>query len=225
MDLEYISSLSDKITSVLRAHPEIPDHRIKHPWLIGALGSIPANIFLVAENPSLRQVEAATDPLTGGPATIESQWWHTEGDKLFRSALVESGLKLGTISSANDWEIYVTNVIKQPDYAEKWKMKTRPRLRAAAEIWAPVLAFELTQVNPRIVVAMGDKPHLLLSHLIKKGLIPHCEILKIHHYSYIGQRPDAKRPLGKMHPTRVKEYKLQVKHVAEFARTKHCDEC
>jgi hypothetical protein len=217
LDLEYANSLSGEITSVLLAHPDIPDHRIKYPWLIGALGSIRSRVVFAAENPSLSQVQAATDPLTDGPATIESQWWQSRGDKLFRQALVESGLKSGSIASAGDWNCYVTNVIKQPDYAEKWKKTSTQSLRRHAEIWAPVLLFELLTVKPALVVALGNKAHSLLQHLMKTKLIPHYPVHKIPHYSYIALRADAIRKLGPMNPFRVQEYKQQIRHVAELA--------
>lgn len=208
--------MSSEITSVLLAHPEIPDHRVKYPWLVGALGSTRANVLFVAENPSLSQVEAATDPLTGGPATIESQWWQSRGDKLFREALVESGLKLGSIASADNWNCYITNVIKQPDYAEKWKKLTSKDLCRHAEIWGSVLRLELSIVNPKLVVALGNKAHLALQHLMRSELIPRYPIHKIPHYSYIALRADAKRKLGPMNPIRVKEYREQVLRVTEL---------
>jgi hypothetical protein len=214
MDTKYRASLSDKITAVFRNNPEIPDHRKDHPWWIGALGSIQADVVFVGENPSLSQLEAATDPVTGGPPTIETQWWQSRGDKLLREALIGAGFKGGTLESKGGWRCYITNVIKQADYAEKWKKKGVIPLREAAELWSPVLSFELTKVNPRVIVAMGNKPHKLLLHLMKKGLIPRHQLCKVHHYSYVALRADAKRKLGPMNPIRVSEYKEQILAVA-----------
>lgn len=214
MDTKYVALLSDKITTVLRNNPDIPDLRLYHPWWIGALGSIQANIVFVAENPSLSQLEVATDPVTGGPPTIESQWWQSSGDRLLREALVEAGLKAGTLESKGDWRCYITNVIKQADYAEKWKKNSVVHLRESAELWSPVLDFELSRINPKLIVAMGNKPLSLLKHLMRNGLIPRYEVCKVHHYSYVAFRPDAKRKLGPMHPIRVKEYKEQISAVA-----------
>ena len=217
MDAHYARSLSEQITSVLAVQPELSDHRKDHPWLIGALGSDVAHIVFVGENPSLTQVERATDPHSGGPPTIESQWWQTDGDKLFRESLIECGFKSGSIASTGDWNCYITNVIKQPDYAEKWKKKSISKRCQFAEKWAPVLRFELSKMHPKLVVAMGDKAYLFLQHLIRNGLIPRYPVHKVWHYSYVGQRADAKRRLGPMNPVRVQEYKDQIRNVAELA--------
>ncbi len=217
MDADYVFSLSERITSVLAKQPDVSDHRQDHPWLIGALGSIDANVVFIAENPSLTQVERATDPLTGGPPTIESQWWQSKGDKLFRESLVEAGFKSGSIASPGDWKCYVTNVIKQPDYAEKWKKKSKRDLLEVAELWAPVLEFELSTINPKLIAAMGNKAYAVLQHLTEKGLIPRLLIHKIPHYSYIAMRADAQRKLGPMNLIRVQEYKDQIKSLTELA--------
>ena len=219
MDIEYISLLSEKVTSVLDAQSGISDHRTEFPWLIGALGSIDTSVFFVGENPSLTQVERATDPLTGGPPTIESQWWQSKGDKLFRDSLIEAGFKSGTFTSAGDWNCYITNVVKQPDYAEKWKKKSIQKRRRIAEAWSSVLNFELSSVDPKLVVTMGDNAHSLLQHLVKTDLIPTYPVHKVQHYSYIAMRADAKRKLGPMNPTRVQEYKDQIMYVAELAES------
>ena len=217
MDAHYARSLSEQITSVLAIQPELSDHRKDHPWLIGALGSAVTEIVFVGENPSLTQVERATDPHSGGPPTIESQWWQTDGDKLFRESLIECGFKSGSIASAGDWNCYITNVIKQPDYAEKWKKKSISKRYQIAEKWAPVLRFELSKIHPKLVVAMGNNAYLFLQRLMRNGLIPRYPVRKVWHYSYVGQRADAKRRLGPMNPVRVQEYKDQFKYVAELA--------
>ncbi len=129
---------------------------------------------------------------------------------------MESPINPGRFS-AGDWNCYITNVIKQPDYAEKWKKTSAQDLRRVAEIWAPVLRFELSTINPNLVVAMGNKAYSLLRYLTMTELIPHFRIHKVSHYSYVALRADAKRRLGPMNPIRVREYKEQIKHVAKLA--------
>ncbi len=209
MNGDYWIGLDRETSRVFKAHPDLKDHRHEYPWAKGAHGDPTAGIWFVAENPSLTQVERVSDP-NGGPPTIEAQWWSSRGDKLFREMLVKYGFKEGTIESPGRWKCYITNVIKEADYTKEWREKPQTARNRAAEIWAGLLAWELDNSKPKLVVIMGQQTATLLDHLIsiKKIVLPQTE--KITHYAYIGQR--AQGHLGPMHPQRTEAYEK------EFAR-------
>ena len=119
MNTEFSEGLTSQIDDVFRLNRKLIDHRNAHPWLLGALGDPDSGIWFVAENPSLRQVERARNP-DGGVPTPEAQWFASKGDTLLRETLVLHGFKTGTVESLGGWKCYVTNVIKQADYAKDW---------------------------------------------------------------------------------------------------------
>jgi len=209
MNDEYWAGLAKETDHVFKAHPGLFDHREQYPWLVGALGNPKSGIIFVAENPSLAQVEIVRNP-DGGHPTIEAQWWSSRGDKLFREMLVKYGFKAGSIDSAGGWECYITNVIKEADYTKDWREKSQELRNHAAEIWARVLAYEVNNVKPRLVVIMGKQTETLIRHLAFIGKIRLPRVKQITHYAYIGQR--AQGHLGPMHPQRVLAYDQ------EFAR-------
>ncbi len=203
MKEEYRQELIKKIGNVFQSHPTLFDHQKEFPWLTGALGDPESRIWFVAENPSLTQVERVLNP-DGNAPTEEAQWWASRGDKLFREMLVTHGFKSGAIDSPGGWHCYITNVIKEADYSSRWHEKSQEMRNKAAEIWAPVLAWELATSKPRLVVILGGAADLLLKQLVANRKIQLPEVMRIKHYSYIGQRAQGK--LGPMHPERVKDY-------------------
>ena len=126
MDEQYWTGLAKQTDLVFQAHPSLYDHRQDHLWLTGALGEPHKGIWFIAENPSLTQIERVQNP-DGGVPTPEAQWWASRGDKLFREMLVGHGFKQGTIDSPGGWNCYITNVVKETDYARRWREKTRKR--------------------------------------------------------------------------------------------------
>ncbi|WP_298218896.1 uracil-DNA glycosylase family protein [Halothiobacillus sp.] len=205
-------ALAQQVDAVFAHHPELSgaDHRQRFPWLTGALGNPQTPIWFLAENPSLSKVEQATDPIEDAP-TIQAQWWAGKGDKLFRELLVKYGFKNGTIDSHDGWNCYITNVIKEADYAERWRGSPSERLRQAALTWAPVLQWQLEVGKPRLIVALGKTVEGIVNQLKRSGMrFP--EIKRIHHYSYIAHRANGER--GPMHPDRVREYDEQFADIA-----------
>jgi hypothetical protein len=203
MQEEYRQVLIKKIGRVFQSHPTLFDHQKEFPWLTGALGDPDSGIWFIAENPSLTQVERVSNP-DGGPPTEEAQWWASRGDKLFREMLVTHGFKSGTIDSPGGWHCYITNVVKEADYSSHWHEKTQELRDQSAEIWEPVLSWELETCQPLLVVILGGSADQLLQHLSSVGKIQMPKIVKIKHYSYIGQRAQGK--LGPMHPERIRQY-------------------
>ena len=199
----YWEGLASQIDQVFKTHSSLFDHREEYPWLTGALGNPNSDIWFIAENPSLTQIERVQNP-DGGSPTPEAQWWSSQGDKLFREMLVNHGFKKGTIDSPGGWKCYITNVVKETDYSKRWHEKTQEVRNTAAEIWSGVLAWELANTKPKFVVIFGGSTETLLNHLESIGKIKLPKSEKIKHYAYIGQRAEGK--LGPMHPDRIKRY-------------------
>jgi hypothetical protein len=185
---------------VFAAHPELRDHRADFGWLTGCLGDPCADVWLIAENPSLTQVRKAQ------AATVESQWSVSPGDLILRDALVSAGLKEGGPLEPGGWKCWITDVIKSADIVVEWRATPLERQRTIAEAWAPVLRYELEQGRPKQIIVLGGKADGLLKHLEKKRLLPPLPPrTRIHHYSYIGSRPDG-AGRGPGHPERVAEW-------------------
>ncbi|MGD0795034.1 MAG: uracil-DNA glycosylase family protein [Dehalococcoidales bacterium] len=214
---KYSLELNKRIEGIFLNHPEWKDTHNKNPWLTGFLGNPFSNIWFVGENPSLRPVETATKnhPIINS----DNQWNISRGDKLFRQALLKSELITGSLETPKEWHCYVTDIIKDADYANKWRKKPWCERCLIADIWEPVLKWELQTSEPKIIVAMGNQVMRLLTYLQKhKGLnLNHIEF--VHHYSYIAFWPDTKRKLGPMNEQRIGEYYLEIERVAKIARS------
>ena len=202
MKFLWSTHLQECITEVYRSHPDLYDHRKSFPWLTGSLGDPNSRIWFVGENPSLGQVERFSDQ-HGGHITEEAQWSGSRGDKLFRSMLVKHGFKQAPAESHGGWSCYITNAIKEADYAQRWRGSPMERRRNAALVWAPVLKWELENSRPIMVVALGKTVRQTLTYLEKYGLV-FPNIITVQHYSYVALRPRGKQ--GPMHPERAKEY-------------------
>ena len=204
---QYYYELENQTSSVFRAHPELRDHRESFPWLTGDLGDPFSGIWFLAENPSLKMLERATNP-GGGPLTKEAQWYASRGAKLFREKLVKYGFKKGCVDTLGGWNCYISNVIKEADYSKDWRAKTQDLLRQAVDVWMPVLQWEIANSKPKLVVAVGRQAEKYVKYLRRdKGVrFPRVEFMQ--HYAYIGQRAEGK--LGPMHPIRVQKYDDQM---------------
>lgn len=192
-----------QIDQIFRSNPGLSDHRARFPWLTNRLGDPFSGIWFIAENPSLGQVERVRNP-DGGPPTVEAQWFASAGDRLFRDALVSSRFKTTRWNELGGWNCYITNLIKEADYAEKWKSKGKENRVIAATLWAPVLNWEIQTAKPKLLVLMGGVVRDLVSELTGRGLLQLPAVAAIDHYSYIAHRPKGR--LGPMHPARVADY-------------------
>jgi hypothetical protein len=210
---DYNRNLKKRIARVFAEHPERRDERKEYPWIAGFLGNPFRGIWFVGENPSLRTVEKAAKHIT--VFTEENQWNVSKGDRLFRQALVKCGLKLGSVDSPGGWNCYITDIVKEIDYANSWHKQSWQNRCHVAETWLPVLRWEMDISRPKMVVAMGKQVQRLLDYLHIKGLaLPHVEIVP--HYSYIAFRQDAKRRLGPMDKQRVTEYLAEISRVTNL---------
>ena len=213
----FEQELSIQIDEVFANYPELWDHRHSHPWLTGSLGDPYSGIWFLAESPSRSKIEATTERALqrGREFTPNMQWGETKGSQIFRKALVKAGLKKSEWNSPDGWHCYVTNVIKEAVRVKEWKKKSKTE---AAEIWSPVLRWQLEKSAPKMVVVMGGQVEKLVLHLKRKGMICLPPLRRIHHYSYIASRAEGK--LGPMHPDRIRRYEDSVSDIRrEFEET------
>lgn len=208
---DYTAQLSSAIDAVYRDNPEIPDHRAQHPWLTGWLGSPDAAVWFVAENPSATQV----DRIHSNAATVESQWAASRGDRLLREALVDAGLKRGSLFEPGGWNCYLTDVMKSEVTVKDWSAKPAETKQRLAELWAPVLALELALGSPKLLVVLGGNAHTALRRLTASRLVPElAPMVKVHHYSYVMMRPDRATGMGPGDPQRQRAWIRQIGELA-----------
>jgi uracil-DNA glycosylase len=110
------------------------------------------------------------------------------------------------------WRCYITNVIKEADYAGRWRGSPAERRRRAAALWAPVFEWELEAARPRLVVALGKTVRGILTRL--GDALPFPRIKTLQHYAYVAHRPRGTQ--GPMHPDRVREYDAEFRRIAEL---------
>jgi hypothetical protein len=205
-----VARLSD---AVYRADPRrIPDHRAEFPGITCCLGDPFAPVWFIAEAPSLTQLQR------GQSQSREQQWDTSAGDKLFREKLSEHGFKKGGPFAKGGWRCYITDVIKSSYFVKDWKLQPDKAKLAVAEVWAPVLRYELEAGQPKLVVILGKtittKP---LEHLMRRGLIPPLPQTKtIEHYTYITSRAAGR--VGPMDPKRVAAWDAEFAHAAALVR-------
>jgi hypothetical protein len=127
---------------------------------------------------------------------------------LLREALVEHELKSGDPLSTGGWRCYITNVMKSEVFVKNWNGTAKGQRLAVAEMWAPVLQFELEYGRPEKLVVLGGNAFEALKLLEREGLVPKLPAIeRLHHYSYVMMRPDRKRKLGPGDPLRQLEWK------------------
>lgn len=211
----YEGEFERRVADVFRANPTFYDHRAQHLWLRGWLGDPHCGIYFIAENPSLRQVERARNP-DGGPPTPEAQWWASEGDKLFREALLGAGFKNGPVDAIGGWNCYVTNVIKEADRAKLWEGRPTTSKQAAAVAWSSLLQWEIDMGQPRLVVTMGGRTRDRVRELVRTGRLRVPVLDHVVHFSYVAMRPGGGLP--RMHPDRVAAYMAEFVRLAERLR-------
>jgi hypothetical protein len=102
--VKHAAALAARIDAVFAADRDglLPDHRKDHPWLTGALGDPHADVWFLAESPSLTQMERVVRP------TPESQWGVSRADRLFRRMLVDQGFKDAPADAVGGWHCYIT---------------------------------------------------------------------------------------------------------------------
>jgi hypothetical protein len=188
----------------------VKDYREEYPWVTGALGNPYADVWFVAENPSLTQVKRVRN------ATPESQWAISRADGLFRDVLLKHGFKDPPRDAPGGWRCYITDVVKSPDLAGGWDKLARDEQMEVAKAWAPVLAWELGEGRPLLVVSIGKDADKFLDRLEKSGDLPTLpDRVCVPHYSYVMHKPEGRRGPG--HPERVAEYDQHFAHVAARA--------
>ena len=206
-------TIRDDVKRVIRDH-HLEDWLGAYPWLTGCLGDPSASIWFIGENPSLAGVEAVDKR-----SRIKSenlQWNSHDGDRLFREAIVEAGLKAGLPEAEGGWRCYVTNAIKAPEVvALRNKKKSRSRYwKEQAEIWLPVLQRQIDSGKPKVLVALGEEVFKIVNYMKSRSL--RCPPLeKISHYSYVMFRPEAGSKRGPIHHDRILEFKRSIHDLAQ----------
>lgn len=211
MTTSFTEQMAAQTAETYRNNPEVPDHRQDHPWLTGWLGEPTKPVWLVAENPSATQV----DRVHSANSTIEDQWSASPGDRLLRQALLEHGLKTGSLFSPGGWNCDITDVMKSEVVVGMWNLEKAEAKRRLAEVWAPVLRYELEHGKPQVLIVMGAAADAALTHLERDGLIPRLPPRRrINHYSYIMSRPAG--GVGPGHPQRQTEWKATLREAAQL---------
>ncbi|MGI8619577.1 MAG: uracil-DNA glycosylase family protein [Gemmatimonadaceae bacterium] len=183
--IELRRRINDKLEGIDAPHRHVQINEF--PWLYGALGSVPAGVMFICENPSAGGVlRAHVDTVDGGPPDIEAQWWGgtmNPAAKRFRAALCQLGLKDTPPTVKGGWHCYITNVIKEMNVVSDHRKLTGRDYREMARIWAPVLDWELEQVRPQHVFAVGQRAFDRVTWLIKQRLIRPIQPQLVNHYS------------------------------------------
>ena len=206
-----MNSVDEMIQGIIKEN-NLADWFIEYPWLKGYIGNPESEIWFVAENPSRKGLENIAVPKND--RTPNLQWNSHAGDLLLREAIAEAGLKLGDPRDADGWKCYITNAIKQPDYvSQRNKKKSSSFLHAESLRWMPVLQFQIDNGNAKVLVALGKEVERILKYMVKDGLkCPPLE--RIHHYSYIMFRPEARTKRGPGNKERIEEFKNSVITIA-----------
>lgn len=206
--------LQPVVKQVLEAHPGLPRPGTdEYPaWVTGCLGDPAADVWFIAENPSIGMALRA---IAGVDAGVEDQWCTSAGDKLFRQTLVKHGFKDNEWDGRGGWCCYVTDVVKSAYIVKDWNAKRTCERNAIAEEWAPVLACELAIGWPRLMVTLGGRARDLLKHVERAGLLPGLPAARehIHHYVYVTTRPEGKVRGG--HPDRIAAWDNRFAEIAQ----------
>lgn len=157
-----------------------------YPWLYGALGEVPSDVMFICENPSMAGVERANrDTVDGQAPDIEAQWWggaKGPAAKRFPVAPHQLGLKTTPPASKGGWRCYITNVIKEMNVAGEHQESSKNH-HVMAHVWAPVLTWELSQVQPTHVFCVGGGAQDLVTWLVSERLIPRIRPRVVNHFS------------------------------------------
>ncbi len=114
------------------------------------------------------------------------------------------------------WHCYLTNAVKGAERVDGRKTRTQADRDAEARVWAPVLAEQLHHGHPRLIVCLGAIAERMLD--AQRPLLPPLPpVERVHHYSYIGNRPDRASGLGPMHPERIRAYHQDLARCAALA--------
>lgn len=188
-NMEHFEALRSKINSTLE-EIEAP-HREQQTrvfsWLYGALGEVPSDVMFICENPSLAGVTRAdVQTVDGDVPDIEAQWWggpRNPAAKRFREALYRLDLKRSPPAEKGGWRCYITNVIKELNVTSDNQALASQERAAMARTWAPILAWEMDQVEPRHVFTVGRRADAHVRRLSAEGLIPDVDPVMVTHYS------------------------------------------
>ncbi|MCZ6542548.1 MAG: uracil-DNA glycosylase family protein [Planctomycetota bacterium] len=187
LNLCYFEELLSRINRRLAElrPPDWEDQVKDYPWLYGALGSVPASVMFICENPSLKPMRSA-HTIDGRRPDIEAQWWGGENNpaaKRFRFVLHKSGLKTTPPSARAGWNCYITNVVKEANLASDQGARNSVSRNEQARRWSDILAWELSEVDPEHVFCVGGRSARAIKMLQREKHLPSFPVHKIWHYS------------------------------------------
>jgi len=196
LNLAYFETLRNKINKQLeRVKPDlnqkekaiVDDQIHQFKWLYGALGQVPSDVMFIAENPSITGVKHAhIDTVDQQPPDIEAQWWGGKNDKcakVFRPVLCDLGLKTSPPNEKGGWNCYITNVIKQANYAKFQEKVSSGYRKQQGNYWSDILRWEIETVNPKVIFCLGKNSETVVRRLIQEGRIQDIPVFYVLHYS------------------------------------------
>lgn len=166
----------------------------RYDQILGCYGNPRAKKVLVAEIPEVRGIDEALARRRDEGGDIKTLWednWNvSDGDKLFRSALVNRQW----IPSIDDnhpwtWKCWITNFVKRPTRTNFWHGKPNQRRidptrkGKILEKSANYLHRELRLINPELVVIMGNSVENYFRKYRKTIGTPEEVIRKVTHYA------------------------------------------
>lgn len=130
--------------------------------ILGCYGNPNARVVFVAEIPEVSGIDQAIADLRDRKQTLDTLWqsnWKvSEGDRLFRKALVENNNLIPDIENNNpaDWRCWITDFVKCPTRNDFWRRHIDPaRKKDILQKSAELLAEEIGMVERDKVVMMG----------------------------------------------------------------------
>jgi hypothetical protein len=134
--------------------------------------------------------------LGGKTPDFESQWWGGPSDyaaRRFRWVLCELGLKTTPWDARGGWNCYITNLVKEVNVVGDQNALCLGAKKLQAEVWAPILEWEIGRVKPRLIFCVGAKTYRLVRWLQREGLLSEFPVHQIWHYSARGSDSTVRR--------------------------------
>lgn len=125
---------------------------------------------------------------------------------MLRQEFVDHGFKDAPFDDDLGWHCYVTNLVKHVIPKDSWKQKNEFRRRVTLP-WAEILAWELKEGMPRLIVLLGEEVDRSFNLLTRDERLPPLpKTICITHFS----KPGLSRSLLCAEITRVADTWLRL---------------